>query len=94
LDEELLRALRVAYVARLGDKIAAFEAALATGGEASVAEIQRMAHALRGSGGSYGYPQISLAAGDVEDAESAAVVVTTQRLLAVLRSVSSGEAGS
>lgn len=52
--------------------------------EDSAAAIRRIAHALRGSGGTYGFPEISAAAGAVEDAAPQDIGGATQRLLDVL----------
>ena len=40
----------------------------------TAATIRRAAHSLRGSGGTYGFPEVSAAAGVVEDAADADLV--------------------
>lgn len=50
----------------------------------SAAAIRRIAHALRGSGGTYGFPEISAAAGVVEDATPGDLGEATRRLLDVV----------
>ena len=54
----------------------------------TAATIRRAAHSLRGSGGTYGFPEVSAAAGVVEDAADADLVRGTHSLLDVLRGIS------
>ena len=75
--------LREAYRSRLPEKIVSLEAALAAGAS-GVAELRRLAHALRGSGGSYGFPVISEAAGAVEEASPRDLAPLARRLIEVL----------
>ncbi len=51
------------------------------------ASLRRMAHRLRGSGGTYGFPEISEAAAAVEDAGDPDLLHVTDVLLSVLRAV-------
>lgn len=53
------------FVHDLPDRVQAISAALTHG---NVRDLQRLAHQLRGCGGSYGFPIIGQAAGRVEDA--------------------------
>lgn len=50
----------------------------------AVASIRRIAHALKGSGGSYGFPEISEAAAAVEDAAPDEIIGLTERLLGLM----------
>jgi diguanylate cyclase (GGDEF)-like protein len=49
--------------------------------------IRRIAHALRGSGGTYGFAEITAAAAAVEEAGAEALPAAVERLLATLRAV-------
>lgn len=53
------------FVHDLPDRVQAISAALTQG---NVRDLQRLAHQLRGCGGSYGFPIIGQVAGRVEDA--------------------------
>ena len=52
--------------------------------EESVAAIRRIAHALHGSGGTYGFPAISEAASIAEDAPEAELAAAVRALLEIL----------
>lgn len=56
----------------------------------SADSIRRMAHALRGSGATYGFPEITESAGKVEDAPDDRVAACLERLLVTLREVVAG----
>ena len=63
--------LQAAFRAAVGARAAALDALAHTlrEGQAGAADsIRRMAHALRGVGGTYGYPEVSAAAAACEDA--------------------------
>lgn len=60
-----LRELIAEFVAELPERFAALEKAAA--GQ-DWQEVRRLAHQLKGSGGSYGFPEITAAAAKVEDA--------------------------
>jgi CheY-like chemotaxis protein len=65
-------------------RIAALEAACAADdGDA----IRAIAHALRGSGATYGFPSVTAAAGAVESASADELMARTLDLIAVLRGV-------
>jgi diguanylate cyclase (GGDEF)-like protein len=49
--------------------------------------IRRIAHSLRGSGGTYGFPEITAAAAAVEEAGPGLLPAAVERLLATLRGV-------
>jgi HPt (histidine-containing phosphotransfer) domain-containing protein len=83
--------LRRSYRRALPGRIAALEAARAalcgTQAERDDArrEVRRVAHSLRGSGGTYGFPEISAAAAAVEDASPPALLSRLDALIALLR---------
>jgi diguanylate cyclase (GGDEF)-like protein len=62
-------------------------------GPEAAAMIRRLAHALRGSGGTYGFPEISAAAALVEEAPEAALEREADNLLRVLRPIADSEGG-
>jgi diguanylate cyclase (GGDEF)-like protein len=72
---------------RLSERIDALAAARATLGHDAAARalVRNIAHALKGSGGTYGYPEISAAAGGVESAPDGELPGRLDALLAVLR---------
>ncbi len=74
-------------------RIAEIHAALDAGEPVSAAREQALrsiAHSLRGSGGTYGFPEVSTAAGAVEDAPSHDVAANARELLLVLDRIVSG----
>lgn len=84
--DELRQIYRQAMPARIHELEAALsELANARGDNEAV--IRRTAHSLRGSGATYGFPEVSAAASAVEDADPAMLAHSTQQLLAVLRGV-------
>jgi DNA-binding response OmpR family regulator len=82
--------LRGQYLAGLPPTITALEAAAAAG---AAEEIRGIAHRLKGSGASFGFPEISRAASAVLDAEPASEAAAVAALLERLRSVHSAESG-
>lgn len=77
-----------AFRAAMGERLAALEALRGRpldAGSAAAAEVRRMAHALRGVGGTYGFPHVSQAAAACEDAPAGELAVRLDGLLAVLR---------
>jgi diguanylate cyclase (GGDEF)-like protein len=52
--------------------------------------IRRLAHSLRGSGGTYGFPEVSEAAGRVEDAPDPEILPSIDLLVSVLQKVAAG----
>src|SRR3954467_12411696 len=52
--------------------------------------LRRIAHSLRGSGATYGFPEVTDAAGAVEDANASAIDAHTEHLLRVLEKVIEG----
>lgn len=82
--------LKQFYRSALQTRIEALETAATTmeadpGGALST--IRRLAHSLRGSGSTYGYPQITAAAEAVEEAEPEAVQPALRELLRVMKGV-------
>lgn len=51
----------------------------------SVKTIMRMAHQLRGSGGTYGFPEITKAAGKLEDSSTELLIANTDKLIELLK---------
>ncbi|MGH7465316.1 MAG: Hpt domain-containing protein, partial [Longimicrobiales bacterium] len=84
--------LQALYRQALPARIAALKEALgAAGGDAAILAI---AHALRGSGATYGFAEITAAAGAVESATPEELQSRTDDLIAVLERVIAGGAGS
>lgn len=83
--------LRSFYRQALPARIAALEQArVADGGDAVIRSI---AHALRGSGATYGFAEITAAAGAVESAEADELLDRTEELIAVMQRVIDGGLG-
>jgi two-component system, cell cycle response regulator len=59
----------------------------------AVESIKRIAHSLKGSGGTYGFPEISAAAAAVGEASIAALPAAIEQLLATLRAVVESKEG-
>lgn len=76
--------LRAHYRQALPSRIAALEQALDAKADS---EILAIAHALRGSGGTYGFPDVTTAAAAVEAATADEIGDRTEELIAVLRAV-------
>ena len=73
-----------------GRRIVAIEAALESldaGGHEAADSLRRLAHSLRGSGATYGFPEVTDSAALVEDAAPDALAGTARDLLDVLRGV-------
>ena len=73
-----------------GRRIVAIEAALESlnaGGDEAADSLRRLAHSLRGSGATYGFPEVTDAAALVEDAPADALAGAARDLLDVLRGV-------
>ena len=83
-DEEL----RSSYLNSLKDKLEALEKAKDDylNDELEAKDTLRsIAHKLRGSGGTYGFPELSELAGKLEDASSDSVVVHSDNLIELVR---------
>ena len=77
--------LEAYYLAALPGRIGALQSALRTVDEDDArATIRRIAHSLKGSGASYGFPEISEVAAAAEVASDADLAVRTRALLDVL----------
>jgi DNA-binding response OmpR family regulator len=82
--------LQAAFRTALGVRAAALEAAAAgfqEGQAGAAASIRRMAHALRGVGGTYGFPEVSEAAAACEDAPDDALLVALDGLRDLLKRI-------
>ncbi|MFC1548159.1 response regulator [Candidatus Neomarinimicrobiota bacterium] len=78
------------YIEALHARIDALEAAkkaLGSGELEAEDSIRRLAHTIRGSGTTYGFPEITTAAGKVEDAERENLAAALEELLANLYTV-------
>lgn len=89
--DELKRIYRGAAAGRIRELEAALASPRATQA-AAAATIRRIAHSLRGSGATYGFPEVTRAAAAAEDAAEGELTVRTEALLRVLRAVA-GEEG-
>jgi chemotaxis protein histidine kinase CheA len=83
------------YRQALPARIAALTAARTALGDpasapAAATDIRRIAHALRGSGGTYGFPGISAAAAAVEESADEGIMPTLDALIMVLRDTAAG----
>lgn len=84
--KQLYRQAIVGRVAELQSALRHAENGVATADDA----IRRIAHSLRGSGATYGFPEVTDAAGAVEDANTGAIQKQTQVLIDVLARVIEG----
>ena len=84
--------LKAFYRNALPPRIQQLEAARAALDSDSAAEtaIRRVAHSLRGSGGTYGFPEISASAAAVEQAPRDALRERLDELLSILRATADG----
>jgi HPt (histidine-containing phosphotransfer) domain-containing protein len=89
-----LTGLDAIYRQALPGRIAELETARAGGGAASAEAIRRIVHSLRGSGGTYGYPQISEAAAALEAAPADEFGQRLDQFVALLEAVAAGAGGS
>src|SRR5262245_58730119 len=83
-----MRELRAWYRSRLPARMAALESALdglCRQDMEATASVRRLAHQLRGSGATYGFPEISQTARAVEDASEAGLPEALRSLLQTLR---------
>ena len=84
--------LKTFYRSALPARIAALRAAcdaFGAGDAAAEATVRQIAHSLRGSGGTYGFPHISAAAAAVEQAMSGALQQRVDELIEILRAEAS-----
>jgi DNA-binding response OmpR family regulator len=83
-----LAGLRREFRAELPARADALDAALLLLGPAPAegrAAVRRLAHMMRGAAGSYGFPELSVAAAEVEDGPDAELEVRARALVAALR---------
>ncbi len=76
------------YIQKMGSRIEAFSAAergLSSNFEESATSIRRLAHSLKGSGATYGFPKISELSAAVEDATDDMLAEALSHLLAHLQ---------
>jgi diguanylate cyclase (GGDEF)-like protein len=88
--------LRTCYRHGLAARIGALETALRGLRERApdaAATIRRLAHALHGSAGTYGFPEIGTAAELVEESADSGLEAAVEKLLRVLRLVAASEGG-
>lgn len=79
--------LKSVYRKALPARIAALEAACDAIGRDRGAALRGIAHSLRGSGATYGFPEVTAAAAAVEDAPESALRSRADDLIGVLREV-------
>ncbi|HEX6309881.1 MAG TPA: response regulator [Longimicrobiales bacterium] len=84
--------LKTVYRSALPARIAALEAARDSLGRDGGAAIRSIAHSLRGSGATYGFPQVTAAAAAVEDAGESDLPLRAADLITVLREVAGAAA--
>jgi diguanylate cyclase (GGDEF)-like protein len=88
--------LKACYRQSLAARIGALEAArrsLREHGADAAGTVRRLAHSLRGSAGTYGFPEISLAAERVEEASEETIDAEVESLLGVLRPIATTDGG-
>lgn len=81
--------LKSTYIQSLSERIKTLSASkneLETGGEAARKAIRSISHSLRGSGGTYGFPEISELAEKVELSSDADIPEALDALLRLLKS--------
>jgi CheY-like chemotaxis protein len=84
--------LKTLYRQAIVGRVAELEAELSSMSSGSESEdaLRRIAHSLRGSGATYGFPEVSEAAALVEDANANELQPLTRDLVRVLRAVIDG----
>jgi DNA-binding response OmpR family regulator len=87
--EDLTQVYRDALLGRI-EALEGARAARAERALESVATIRRIAHSLRGSGGTFGFPEVSAAAAALEDASESNFEAALDALLQVLGGVARG----
>lgn len=91
VDDPDIASLLEGYVDRLNSQIEEMYTALSN---MQFVELQRLAHIMKGSGGNYGYPMLTLVAKDLEDAAKAKDVATSrsalEAIVALCRSIQNG----
>lgn len=87
--DDLKRLYREALSARI-DALEVARQSLLAGEAEGIDSIRRLAHTLKGSGGTYGFPEITEAAAVLESAKTDQAVPLLDTLLGILREVASG----
>ena len=87
--DDLKRLYRQALAARI-DALEAAKAAFQGGETDAGSSLRRLAHTLKGSGGTYGFPQITKAAAALATADPGQVIELVDALLEILRDVVGG----
>ncbi|MEE9465877.1 MAG: diguanylate cyclase, partial [Candidatus Neomarinimicrobiota bacterium] len=87
--DDLKRLYRQALAARI-DALEAAKAAFLDYEPDALDSLRRLAHSLKGSGGTYGFPNITDAAATLEGAAGDEVVPRTDALLQILKEVAGG----
>jgi diguanylate cyclase (GGDEF)-like protein len=90
--QDLKACYRQGLIARIG-ALESARRALREKAPDAVATIRRLAHALRGSGGTYGFPEVSEAARLVELASEMMLEEEVGRLLKILRPIAASDSG-
>ena len=88
--DEMKRIYREGLHARI-EALEGARRSLDEGGEEAADSIRRLAHSLKGSGGSYGFPEISNVAAIVETSEDTNLADNLDALMLVLRKIAAGE---
>ena len=86
--EEARNRLREQYIASFPEKIAALEAVrrdVRDGGEDAIKQARTLSHRLAGSGGSYGFDELSALARQAEHADASSLERELGRLVALIR---------
>jgi PAS domain S-box-containing protein len=78
VDDPDIMPILEGYIVRLGGQVQDMRAALAS---AQFPDLQRLAHQMKGSGGNYGYPMLTEAAKDLEDAAKAKDIQSAAKAL-------------
>lgn len=81
------------YRNAVGDQVAALEHALLqleSGATSAEETVRQLAHTLKGSGSSYGFPEVSFAAGVAERAPAGQLWSKGKELVDILRSITAG----
>jgi HPt (histidine-containing phosphotransfer) domain-containing protein len=81
-SEEILRELRCSYMRSLADKLTRLTEALQTH---NLPDANRLGHQLKGSGRSYGFPEVSEIGARIEEAASDRRLVALEAMLLELK---------
>ena len=84
--EEIVRRYHEALAKRI-DVLESAVTVLQAGGTGAIDTIRQIAHQLKGSGGTYGYPEITAAAEALHNAQENDIPEHLNKLLVVLRKI-------